>query len=205
MRPLKKFLFFLVLFFYFSLNGSEVEAQLFYHNFSSFPEINNDYQQESMLTKPRRGFTKRRYGRHTFFAEGGYFFGYYTGIRFSLNYDILVQSGESNAFTLRLGYGINQAKNDSTYKGNEAFVPIGANILLGRKNLIEVGAGIFYYLERQKPIPYFSLGFRHQNPKGGLTYRVAFDVNFERSYDVAGREIGKTGVFGPLVGLGYTF
>jgi hypothetical protein len=205
MRTIKSFLFFQILFLYFTLNGSEVEAQLLYHNSTPLFEFNNDTLQESILTKPKRGFKKRRYGRHTFFVEYGYFFGYYKGPRYSLNYDILAQSGESNALSIRLGYGKNDATNDTTYKGDEEYIPIGINVLLGRSNLFEIGAGIYYYLERQKPIPYFSLGFRHQQSKGGFFYRIAFDVQFERSYDANGREIGKTGVYGPLAAVGWTF
>jgi hypothetical protein len=205
MKTIKNFIFFQVLFLYFAFNGSEVEAQLCYHNFTPTLEINNDFGQESMLTKPRRGFKKSRYGRHTFFVEGGYFFGYYKGVRYSLNYDVLVQSGEKNALTFRLGYGQNQASNDSTYKGSEAFVPIGVNIMFGRSNLFEIAGGIYYYLDRQIVIPYVSVGFRHQQAKGGFMYRIAFDVHFEHSYDSRGREIGKTGVYGPLAAVGWTF
>jgi len=190
----------------FTLCREDVSAQLIYRNSSPLNDFELNPAKESIYSPaPRRGFKKRRYGRYTFAIEAGYFYGYYEGIRYSLNFDLLAQSGENNALTVRLGYGVNKATNDSTYKGDESFVPIGINILIGRKNNFEIGGGIFYYLDRKKPIPYFSLGFRHQNPKGGFMYRVAVDINFERSYDSKDKEIGKTGVYGPIVGLGWTF
>ena len=186
--------------------SNESEAQLAFRKSTPFSEIKNSLsQQDQEQTKPRRGFKKRRYGRHTFFLEYGYFSGYYEGQRYSINYDLLAQSSESNALTLRIGYGQNDASNDSTYRGDERFLPLGINILLGTKNQLEIGLGGYFYLERKILTPYLSLGFRHQNPKGGFMYRVAFDMHLERVYDTHGREIQKTAVYGPLIGLGWTF
>ena len=190
----------------FALCENDVFAQLSYHDSNPIAGTDLNPSQNSVFSpSPRRGFKKRRYGRHTFALEGGYFYGYYEGLRYSINYDLLAQSSENNALTIRLGFGVNKATNDSTYKGNENYVPIGINILIGRKNDLEIGGGVYYYLNRKKPIPYFSVGFRHQNPKGGFMYRIAVDINFERSYDSKDKEIGKTGVYGPIVGLGWTF
>lgn len=206
MKLFSKFIILYLIISTFTLCDNDSFAQLIYRDSSPFPGLTLNPSRESVNSPvPRRGFKKRRYGRYTFDVEAGYFYGYYEGLRWSVNYDMMAQSSENNALTIRLGYGVNKATNDSTYKGDESFVPIGINILIGRKNTFEVGGGIYYYLDRKKPIPYFSLGFRHQNPKGGFMYRVAFDLNFERSYDSRDKEIGKTGVYGPLAGIGWTF
>lgn len=191
------FVFFLLLIFY-----NESEAQFSYNNkltFNSFSSENENF------TKPRPGFKKRRYGIHTFFLEGGYFWDYYTGTRYSVNYDILLQSGEKSAFTVRIGYGINNAVTDSIITKEEPFIPIGINILVGRVNQLELGAGGYYFKYRKIIPPYLSIGFRHQPPKGGFMFRVALDVHLEYIYNTNGTEISKTGVYGPLLGLGWTF
>ena len=183
----------------------EVDAQLKYHEDPVQTTLTETSDFNTFIENKRRGFTKRRYGRHTFYVEAGLFGGYYTGKRYSLNYDLLAQSGESNALSIRLGYGQNESSNDSTYHGDEKFIPIGINVLLGSRNLFELGLGGYYYTERGIITPYVSIGFRHQNPKGGFMYRVAFDMHLERVYDAKGVELQKTAVFGPIVGLGWTF
>ncbi|OFX32330.1 MAG: hypothetical protein A2X08_03870 [Bacteroidetes bacterium GWA2_32_17] len=201
MKILKKnilIVFALLLVFY-----NESEAQFSYYNNKLVNDSLN--LENSNLTKPRPGFKKRRFRINTFFLEGGYFWGYYTGTRYSINYDILMQSGEKSAFTARIGYGFNNATNDSTIKKDEPFFPIGVNILLGRINQLEIGAGGYYFKYRKIIPPYLSLGFRHQHPKGGFTYRVAFDIHLEYVYNLAGTEISKTAAYGPLLGLGWTF
>ena len=182
----------------------ESEAQFSFNNtdgvsFKITTSTDNDF------TKPRRGFKKRRYGIHTFFAEGGYFWGYYTGERYSVNYDLLLQSRENNALTARIGVGLNNATNNTTYKGNENFFPFGINLLLGRIYQFELGSGAYYYKYREILTPYVSVGFRYQEPKGGFMCRIACDIHLERSYDFIGRNVSKTAVYGPLVGLGWTF
>ena len=185
--------------------GFEADAQFSFQENNPIFSIQNDKSYSSELTKPRRGFTKRRYGRHVFYLEGGYFAGYYTGKRYSINYELIAQSGESNALTLRLGYGQNEATNDSTYLGNEKYVPIAINILIGQRNLFELGLGGYYYTFRKIITPYASIGFRHMHPKGGFTYRLALDIHLERLVDAKGKELQKTAVFGPIIGLGWTF
>ncbi len=205
MRALKNHIILLSSIVSFILIGNESEAQLTFRKATPFSEINTSYLQEEHQLDKRRGFKKRRYGRHTFFVEGGYFAGYYTGKRYSINYDILAQASESNALTIRIGYGRNEATNDSTYLGGEKFIPLGINILIGRKNQFEVALGGYYYTVRKILTPYLSLGFRHQNPKGGFMYRLALDMHLERVLDTRGNEIQKTAVYGPLIGLGWTF
>ncbi len=163
------------------------------------------YTEGNNFTKPRPGFKKRRYGIHTFFLEGGYFWGYYEGLRYSINYDILLQSSEKSAFTMRIGYGVNNSSNDSTITKAEPFIPIGVNILVGRINQFELGAGGYFFRYRKLIPPYISFGFRHQPSKGGFMFRVAIDLHLEYVYNLKGTEISKTGVYGPLVGLGWTF
>lgn len=166
------------------------------------------YTQGDLLTeatRPRPGFKKRRYATHTFYAEAGLFAGYYQGKRYSINYELLAQSAERNALTLRIGYGHNEASNDSSYHGNEKFVPVAVNILIGYKNLFEIGIGSYYYVVRKIITPYISLGFRHQKPQGGFNYKIAVDLHLERVFDLKGKELQKTGVFGPIIGAGWTF
>ena len=204
--PLKKIKIFYLPLLFTVLFGFEADAQLLYNNNTTETLLSEQIKENSSFAgKPRRGFTKRRYGRHTFFLEGGLFGGYYTGKRYSINYDLLAQSGESNALTIRVGYGQNEASNDSTYKGDERFLPLGINILIGRTNHFEIGFGGYYYMERGIINPYVSLGFRHQHPKGGIFYRIALDMHLERVIDTQGKEIQKTAVFGPVIGLGWTF
>jgi len=178
------------------------DGQMIYNNLN-FTEINN--VENTTNVKPRPGFKKRRYGIHTFFLEGGYFFGYYTGNRYSINYDILLQANERSAFTFRIGYGMNNAIADSIITKPEPIIPIGINVLLGRLNQFELGAGGYYFRYRKVIPPYLSIGFRHQPPKGGFMYRIAVDIHLEHTYNSNGTEISKTAVYGPLLGLGWTF
>ncbi len=177
------------------------------YSFTNNDKFNTDsvYTENNSLTKPRPGFKKHRYSVNTFFLEGGYLWGYYTGIRYSVNYDIILQSSEKSAFTARIGYGINKATNDSTIIKDEPFIPIGINILVGRINELEIGAGGYYFKYRRVIPPYLSIGFRHQEPKGGFMFRVACDIHLEYVYNLKGTQVSKTAVYGPLLGLGWTF
>ncbi|PIX36574.1 MAG: hypothetical protein COZ59_00350 [Bacteroidetes bacterium CG_4_8_14_3_um_filter_31_14] len=183
---------------------NESEAQFSYYNNKLVNDSLN--LENSNLTKPRPGFKKRRFRINTIFLEGGYFWSYYTGTRYSINYDILMQSGEKSAFTARIGYGLNNAVKDSLNDFNqEPFIPIGINILIGRINELEFGAGGYYFKYRKIIPPYLSIGFRHQSPRGGFMFRVACDIHLERVYNTNGTEISKTAAYGPLLGLGWTF
>ncbi len=195
----------LIFIFVLLLINNRIDAQLSFSNTGNEPISLNYSSNDNELTKPRPGFKKRRLGIHTPFVECGYFFGYYTGIRYSVNYDLLVQSGDRNALSARIGIGINKATNDSTVKGDEYFYPLGINLLLGNINDLELGFGAYYFADRKALNPYFSLGFRHQKPKGGFMYRIAFDIHLERVYDLNGKNVSKTAVMGPLIGLGWTF
>lgn len=205
MISFKKSATILIFIFVFLLISNKSEAQLLFQNTNIEPITLASSPSENELTKPRPGFKKRRLGMHTPFVEGGYFFGYYTGMRYSVNYDILIQSGDKNALTARIGIGINKATNDSTVKGDEFFYPLGINILFGHINHFELGLGGYYFADRKIINPYFSVGLRHQKPRGGFMYRIAFDMHLERVYDMIGRNISKTAVMGPLVGIGWTF
>lgn len=150
-------------------------------------------------------FIHQRLGSHTIFGEAGYFEGYYKGLRYSVNFDGILQSSENNALTIRFGIGYSEATNDSTVVGSDIFFPIGIHLLFGIENTFDIGAGIYYYKNRQNFTPFIFLGFRHQNPRGGFMYRIGADIHLEHVYDLKGNELQKTAVFGPLISLGWSF
>lgn len=155
---------------------------------------------------PRRSkFKRQRYGSHTFFGEAGMIYGYYTGLRYSINYDGILQATDFTALSIRIGLGYSKATNDSTVKGQEIFFPVAIHIFFGEKNDFDIGMGGYYYDNRQIVTPYLYIGFRHQNPKGGFTYRIGADIHLERVYDLKGRNLQKTAVYGPMIGLGWSF
>lgn len=201
----KKINIVLIITFVFSLLFNICNAQFSFQQNNNEPVKLKESLIENELTKPRPGFKKRRLGLHTLFLEGGYFIGYYNGLRYSVNYDLLLQSSEKSALTLRIGAGLNKATNDSTVNEDEVFFPFGINLLFGHVNHFELGLGGYYFENRQVLNPYFSIGFRHQKPRGGFMYRIAFDLHLERVYDMQGRNIAKTSVMGPIVGIGWNF
>lgn len=162
--------------------------------------------QSYSLNIPKRSkFKKQRYSTYTLFGEAGMTYGYYTGLRYSFNFDGILQASDFSALSLRLGIGYTKATNDSTIKGQEIFFPLAIHVFLGEKNDFDMAGGIYYYENRKTFTPYIYLGFRHQNPKGGFTYRVGADIHLERVYDLKGRNLQKTAVYGPLIGLGWSF
>ncbi|HNV95014.1 MAG TPA: hypothetical protein PKG63_00965 [Bacteroidales bacterium] len=155
---------------------------------------------------PKRSkFKKQRYSTYTLFGEAGMTYGYYTGPRYSFNFDGILQATDLSALSIRLGIGYTKATNDSTVMGQEIFFPIAIHVFFGEKNDFDMAGGIYYYENRQEFTPYLYIGFRHQNPKGGFTYRVGADIHLERVYDLKGRNLQKTAVYGPLIGLGWSF
>jgi hypothetical protein len=161
---------------------------------------------EEFLHKPRRSkFKRQRLGSQTFYLEGGYFYGYYKGLRYSLNYDGILQADETNALSIRLGVGYSQATNDSTVVGQEVFFPVSIHVFFGKKNHFDIGLGGYYFENRQVITPMLFIGFRHQNPKGGIMYRIGADIHLERVYDLKGKDLQKTAVYGPLVSVGWSF
>ena len=201
----KKSAIILIFTLFFSLLYNKSNAQLSLKQNFNEPISLTTSLTENDFTKPKPSFRKRRLGMHTFSLEGGYFYGYYKGLRYSINYDILLQSGLKDALTFRIGAGLNKGVNGTTIKTDEVFFPFGIYILLGNINLLEIGLGGYYFENRRALNPFASIGFRHQKPRGGFMYRVAFDLHLERSYDLQGRNTSKTGVFGPLIGIGWTF
>ena len=156
--------------------------------------------------KPRRSkFVRKRLGSNTLMGEAGYIYGYYKGDRYSFNYDAIVESDETNALSIRLGIGYSKATNDSTVFGQEVFIPVSVHLLLGIKNHFDLGIGGYYFENRKVITPFLFIGFRHQNPKGGFTYRIGFDIHLERVYDLKGRNLQKTAIYGPLIALGWSF
>ncbi|MCX7861791.1 MAG: hypothetical protein N2449_02215 [Bacteroidales bacterium] len=156
--------------------------------------------------KPRRSkFKRQRLGSHTLMGEAGMFYGYYKGLRYSFNYDGILEAEENHALTLRLGIGYSQATNDSTVLGQEVFIPISIHVIIGKKNHFDLGLGGYYFENRKDITPMLFIGFRHQNPKGGFTYRIGADIHMERVYDLRGRNLQKTAVYGPLIALGWSF
>ncbi len=160
----------------------------------------------SFYEKPKRSkFVRKRLGSNTFLGEAGYFYGHYKGERYSFNYDAIVEAQETNAFSIRIGIGYSKATNDSTVKGQEIFIPVSVHLILGRKNHFDLGLGGYYFENRQTLTPFLFIGFRHQNPKGGFTYRFGADIHMERVFDLMGRNLQKTAVYGPLVAIGWSF
>ncbi len=171
-----------------------------------FSEIRAYNDPNDYISKPRRSkFKRQRLGSNTLLGEAGMFYGYYKGLRYSFNYDAILQTDESNAFTMRLGIGYSQATNDSTVMGQEVFIPISVHAILGNKNHFDIGLGGYYFENRKDITPMLFLGFRHQNPKGGFTYRLGVDIHMERVYDLRGRNLQKTAVYGPLIAVGWSF
>ncbi len=157
-------------------------------------------------SKPRRSkFKRQRLASNTLLGEVGYFMGYYKGMRYSFNYDAILQAEESTCLSIRLGIGYSQATNDSTVIGQEVFFPISVHVLFGIKNQFDIGLGSYYFENRQHLTPFIFIGFRHQNPKGGLTYRIGGDIHLERVYDLIGRNLQKTAIYGPLIAIGWSF
>lgn len=190
---------FIFLFLFFTYFISDIQA---------FNPILNDrliFQSYSLNVPKRSKFKKQRYSTSTLFAEAGMTYGYYTGIRYSFNYDGILQASEMTGLSIRLGIGYTKATNDSTIKGQEVFFPVAAHVFIGEKNDLDMAGGIYYYENRKEFTPYIYLGFRHQNPKGGFTYRIGADIHLERVYDLKGRNLQKTAVYGPLIGLGWSF
>lgn len=166
----------------------------------------NEIANTELNIKPRRKkFKRQRLGSQTLLGEAGYFMGYYEGMRYSFNYDGILQSDETNALTIRLGIGYSQATNDSTVFGQEVFIPISIHLLMGVKNHFDLGLGGYYFENRKVITPFIFIGFRHQNPKGGFAYRIGADIHLERVYDLKGRNLQKTAIFGPLIALGWSF
>lgn len=157
-----------------------------------FSEIGAHNVPSDYMYKPRRSkFKRQRLASHALLGEIGMFYGYYKGVRYSLNYDGIVQTAEANALTLRVGIGYSQATNDSTVLGQEVFIPISVHVILGNKNHFDIGLGGYYFENRKDITPMLFLGFRHQNPKGGFTYRLGVDIHMERVYDLRGRNLQK--------------
>jgi hypothetical protein len=153
------------------------------------------------LFKPRPGFKKQRFGFNTFFLETGFVFGHYEAIKYSLNYDLVMQTGENNALSLRIGYEMVKGSN---YNKNN--IPLFVNLLIGKKNMLELYGGAFLDLTNNKLNPVFGTGFRHQNPKGGFFYKIAVFMTTEREDNpITGVEEKKIWMYGPTLGLGWSF
>ncbi len=179
---------------------------IFSELFASAPNIikknNNSIPVVFEPFKPRPGFRKQRFGFNTFFLEATFIYGYYKGQKYSLNYDLITQTSDMTAFTLRVGY-----EKVKMYEGfDRDQIPLYANLLIGNKNHYELSAGAFYDLTNNKINPTFSTGFRHHNPKGGFFFRVTCFLTMEREIDpVHNLETKRIWVYGPSLGLGWSF
>jgi hypothetical protein len=161
-----------------------------------------DYPLLYQTAKPRPGFRKQRFGFNTFFVEGGFVYGYYTAQRYSLNYDLVAQTADNTALTLRIGF--EKIKMNEGTDRNQ--IPFYVNFLMGRKNHLEISAGAFYDLTHNKINPTFSTGFRHHNPKGGFFYRVNFFLTTEKEINEVTRlELKRIWTYGPTASLGWSF
>lgn len=162
----------------------------------------SDYPLLYQTIKPRPGFRKQRFGYNTFFVEGGFVYGYYEAQRYSLNYDLVAQTSDNTALTLRIGYE-KLKMNEGTDRNQ---IPFYVNFLLGRKNHLEMSGGIFYDLTHNKVNPTFSTGFRRHNPKGGFFFRVNVFLTTEKEInEVTKLELKRIWTFGPTASLGWSF
>ena len=161
---------------------------------------------------------------HNLYLESGYFFGKYTGPRFSINYDGIVRNYQYLIFSLRVGAGYSFAKDYKNSSSQGVIFPISVHIQFTNVNTqaggfrryniknifqrlylqtnLDFAIGGYNYAKKQQITPFFSIGFRHQNPNGGWMYRLACDIQFE---DVFKKEVFKRAFFGPIISIGYTF
>lgn len=94
------------------------------------------------------------------------------GAGLTINYDRLLFPNNLNRQNLavRAGFGI------SLY----AFtVPVTLSYLLGNKHKAEIGIGLLYgegggEISTKEVFPTACLGYRYQNPKGGVIFRIGF-------------------------------
>ena len=129
-------------------------------------------------------------------------YGYYQAQRYSINYDLVAQTSENTALTLRIGY--EKIKMNEGTDRNQ--IPFYVNFLIGRKNHLETSAGAFYDLTHNKINPTFSMGFRHHNPKGGFFYKVNFFLTTEKEInEVTKLELKRIWTYGPTASLGWSF
>lgn len=166
----------------------------------------NYYSPDMFIYAPKKKkFVRKRLGSQTIFGEAGMIYGHYKGPRYSLNYDGILESDEHTALSIRLGVGYSMATNDSTVFGHEFFFPVGINVFFGTNYHFNIAGGIYYFENRKTFTPYFFLGLRRQPTKGGFMFRVGADIHLERVYDLKGRNLQKTAIYGPLIGLGWSF
>lgn len=178
---------------------------------TSFPETCNlktTFDSYSFI-KPRPGFRKKRFAYNAIYAEFGFTYGYElnnTAQRYSLNYDLILQSGESNALTARIGYELQKFKRmESTHTADRNNIPAFVNIMFGKRYLFEMSGGMYYDLTNNKLNPAGALSFRHHNPKGGFFYRVTFTMSREKVFNDVGRDIKSLIVYGPSAAVGWSF
>ncbi|MFH2142545.1 MAG: hypothetical protein ABIJ97_08995, partial [Bacteroidota bacterium] len=115
---------------------------------------------------------------------------------YSVNIENLFESKEMHMFTGRIGIGVLPGES-----GTEINIPAMLNFLFGYKNHFAFGLGADFKMNNDgsQIYPIGDIGYRHQNPKGGIMYRVSVNVHFPRK-EVAGVE---DYVFEPWAGCGF--
>lgn len=161
---------------------------------------------------------------HTIYLESGYFFGKYVGPRFSINYDGIVRNYQNWIFNLRIGAGYSMATTSNNAEQQKIIFPMSVHVQYTKVNTqaggfrrynirnvfqrfflksnIDFAIGGYNYAYKQLVSPFFSFGFRRQNPEGGWMYRLAVDFQLDKMFS---KDYFKSLYFGPILSLGYTF
>jgi len=190
---MKYFYLLFIILFTFDLNALTTNPPLF--NKENYPSI---YEQN----KPRPGFRKQRFGYNTIFVEGTFVYGYYNAQKYSLNFDLIVQTADNTALTLRVGY----EKVKMNVGRDRDHIPLFANFIAGKKNHFELSAGALWNLTNNKINPIFSTGFRHHSPKGGFFFRLNVFLTTEKEInEVTKLELKRIWLYGPSASIGWSF
>jgi len=163
-------------------------------------ENDNIFTDNNSRPRPKRSMQATKF--NVVFAETGLAWRKDSeGIKMSINYDIILQLNETNGFSARIGY--EQLK---LPKQDRIQIPLFINLFLGIKNYVEFSGGAFWDIEGSNINPALSVGYRHQNPTGGLFYRGSFFITSEKEYSlISNREVKRIWFIGPTAGIGWSF
>jgi hypothetical protein len=136
--------------------------------------------------KKNRHAEFQKYSNNTVFFEG---FG--NGLYFSINYDRIFYRTNKLAASFRIGF---------TQYETGGLLPIELNLLgKGRKTgcFTEIGAGYtpLIWSDYNFSTMFFRIGFRYQQPKGGLFFRVAFLPSYQFPFTHSIKSSGMGGTF----------
>lgn len=161
---------------------------------------------------------------HNVYLEGGYFLGNYKGPSFSFNYDGIIKTYEYLIISLRIGAGYSFAKQKDSLLQQKIIFPMAVHFQLTKVNTqagsfrryniknifqkiimktnIDIGLGAYNHANKQNLTPFVFLGARHQNPSGGLIYRLGCNIHLD---NIIRKKSFKTAYYGPLLSVGWTF